>query len=194
MCVSRTTALSCFVIIAWLSSGNCRQGTANIQSHSSIKDEASKRSDRSIEEVTQLFLNCPSYRATESSDPQTKAKIMEVLDRISKYDDDSIVGGIQNVRDDLLKGNCPKDDIVYLLIRYMFDPPEWMPIDHNIFGGWFNRPVDKEHNRVNMIWPFKVDGEKGLVLSERIGGYNGPPYQGIADFHYYRTTFPRRRH
>ena len=33
---------------------------------------------------------------------------MEVLDRISKYDDDSIVGGIQNVRDDLLKGTALK--------------------------------------------------------------------------------------
>lgn len=144
--------------------------------------------------VRDLLLACPSYMGIEDSDVQGKRELLRTLEAIAAFDDQAIRYGIILALNESYTGQKYVSDSVFLANRFLFDVPEWVAFNGNGYGGWVGRPFDKENNRINLIWPFSYDKDHSLQLTEHLHGYNGPPYDGVAEFDYFHASFPRRKH
>jgi len=97
---------------------------------------------------------------------------------------------VQNVLKESQTNNIGFDDSkVYLLFRVMFALPEHAPA-RELFGfGWWVQmefPDETPNNKdgtVNLAWPISWNNGKPLLVSG-FQGYQGPPYDAVAEFDY----------
>ncbi len=83
---------------------------------------------------------------------------------------------------------------IYLLLRAIFNVPDWMArTDAGVFGGWNHPSVGKPGQPAFRIaWPLAVDDAGRLVVEGEFTGYRGMPYDATAEFDFLAARFDRR--
>ncbi len=83
---------------------------------------------------------------------------------------------------------------VYLLLRAVFDLPEWMArTEAQVFGGWNHPSIGKpDQPAFRVAWPLVVDAAGHLVVEGEFAGYRGLPYDATREFDFFAARFPRR--
>lgn len=94
-----------------------------------------------------------------------------------------------------LSGDYAAEDKLFLLMRVLFDVPEAQPQENaGIFAAWLaeGSPFLERGHTVNLLWPLEYR-DKQLVLRNIEGlSYIGPPYNGLAEYNYFVSSFPFR--
>jgi len=101
------------------------------------------------------------------------------------------------------KGDGSVERKLFLLNKFLFDIPEWLPrqsphVPH-LLAGWWGMPVNgdpknpKPDDKFNVRWPWTADAHGEWHLTGRHMIYMGPPYDGLKMFEYLRRHFPRRK-
>ncbi len=83
---------------------------------------------------------------------------------------------------------------VYLLLRAVFDLPEWVArADARVFGGWNHPSVGRpDQPAFRLAWPLARNADGRLVVEGEFESYRGLPYDATAEFDYLAARFDRR--
>jgi hypothetical protein len=79
---------------------------------------------------------------------------------------------------------------VYVVARYCFDVPEFVPANEPGFGAFVGVPV--EGDRVNELWPWETDEGDDLHLTGFFRGYSGESYQAVPEVEAFERRYGPR--
>lgn len=91
------------------------------------------------------------------------------------------------------KGLYEEDSKPYILIRMMYELPQFAPIDERFaFKGWNPRRINiNPDGTINLSWPIVwLNNSPHFVAPCR--GSSGPPYKPEYEYEYVRALYPQR--
>lgn len=95
--------------------------------------------------------------------------------------------------DGSFEGSDPKESRVFLLLRFIFEMPNLVPVaERRSFKGWTNWPSPDENGQANPAWPLRFTEGKPRLVS-RYGGSMGLPYDGEAELNWLKEKYPLKK-
>jgi hypothetical protein len=144
-----------------------------------------------------LIESCPTWTGTGQNDTQRKAAIMRHLQDLRQFNLPTLREGLRRfVEEREITRTYDLDAMckLFLLNRYVFDVPQWVPREQSVaFGAWMGIP--EEDSRINVLWPLAVNGAGHLELAGRNIGYLGADFRALDEFDYFAKQYgPREKY
>lgn len=128
-----------------------------------------------------------------NSDPDSRVKILSELEVVNRQDTQDLRQAVNLywTREVISK---PSDELeaasrLFVLNRYVFNVPEWIPQGSKGYGVWKGVPV--QDGNINLMWPLSLR-EGHIDLLGNYAGYWGPPYLGLDEFDDFTSRYGRR--
>lgn len=150
-------------------------------------------SNNAEKKVLTLLDKCPSWTRLRPNDQPDREKIMASLEKIRTFNTRVVRMAVEQYvvkNTKTTSQNLENLSKVFLLNRYLFQVPQFVPAESPVFGAWRN-PIEK--GQMNVLWPFLLKPNGRLELTGVFSGYTGEPYQPIKEFDYFFKTFGIRK-
>ena len=79
---------------------------------------------------------------------------------------------------------------LFVLNRYVFNVPEFTPLNQQRFGSFLGVPVLE--GRVNELWPWQIDPAGELQLTGFFRGYAGESFVALEEAEAFQRLYGRR--
>jgi len=144
--------------------------------------------------IVEELQRCPPWITFHADETEFRAGITRLYFRIAVYDTKTIRAAIQHLMSECKEGSDSDarfyaEAKAFALLRVIFKVPPGFGDVGDHFGSW-GSPV--QAGKVNLLWPYNIDGNGKLVLVGTGGRYFGPPYDALAEFDEFASLFPRR--
>ncbi len=148
------------------------------------------------QDVTAALHEMPAWADVLAGDTGALASTEAAVRCIGGGDSDSVLSGIRRFIDERRETddgfNVSAMSKLFVLNRYLFDVPEFVPLNQPGFGAFVGVPVHE--GLVNELWPWEVDSLGELRLTGFFRGYCGETFLALEEADAFRSRYgPRNR-
>lgn len=148
--------------------------------------------EQGVKAAADLIDRLPAWTGKPYGAPETAA-LVDAATRLTSLPSDDVRKAIVYLThpDRTPGGDLDSASRVYVVLRAMFRVPATLDMAKaKAFGGWI-RPEDPQ-GRYPALWPIQEKDGKIVGVAPCMG-YVGAPYDGAAEFDFFKAQFPLRK-
>lgn len=134
-----------------------------------------------------VMSRCPSWVRTDYKNMANKGAVVPLLAELRRVPINSLRSEVAEFQN---KHRFDLDAMgkLYVLNRVLFNVPQRLRVGSvPFFGGWAGVPV--QGGFVNAMWPLSLAADGTLLLTGKLRGYGGEPYDALGEFDHFLRRF-----
>ncbi|PLX11551.1 MAG: hypothetical protein C0598_07910 [Marinilabiliales bacterium] len=118
--------------------------------------------------------------------------LLESASQVASLTDDEIITGVADYSE-YYAGYIPEMSKLYLILRYVYDVPNNLPMENAYsYGGWIHPNEVISNSAYDLMWPLGWNEMNMIVVDHEFMGYIGAGYDAIGELSYFMENFDKR--